>query len=245
MFDVWRRYAGKRSNRRHSRLLLHRLAIKEPWTCNTYNFICKRLCLYLISISSGSVSLWVAGGLLVSHLNERMEKIRLPTKHLLKAVVTLGLVALVATAPPSPYPLPTDYTPVPLTVSQWDWIVGAFLVAAICSCTIENYRQEAQRSLEDPLGSNTKGRPIPFISTAAAGAVATWRAVSSGDHTSACQPTQLDPDIGGVGVQVGVYVPALLACISLLVGQYYSGETSTKELGIAMLASKSFHACHD
>jgi hypothetical protein len=50
--------------------------------------------------------------------------------------------------------------------------------------------------------------------------------------------TTINPDIGGVGVRAGLYLPGLLTFLSLCIGCWYNEEIGTKEIGSAQLVSK-------
>ncbi|KAK5682755.1 hypothetical protein LTS10_005885 [Elasticomyces elasticus] len=56
-------------------------------------------------------------------------------------------------------------------------------------------------------------------------------------QTTICGPTTLNADIGGVGVLVGIYFPALLAMISLAIGNCHTQEAGSKEIGVVLLAN--------
>jgi hypothetical protein len=59
------------------------------------------------------------------------------------------------------------------------------------------------------------------------------------DPTEACKTSNLDPDIGGDGVLVGLYVPMLLVTASLLFGHLTGLDTGIKELASIALMSKA------
>jgi hypothetical protein len=48
----------------------------------------------------------------------------------------------------------------------------------------------------------------------------------------------INPDIGGVGVRLGLYIPMVLTHISLFLGCFCGEEIGTKELGAAQIISK-------
>ena len=48
----------------------------------------------------------------------------------------------------------------------------------------------------------------------------------------------MDPDIGGIGVLLGLEIPIAATILSLVLGHLTVREVGTKELGITHLASK-------
>jgi len=47
----------------------------------------------------------------------------------------------------------------------------------------------------------------------------------------------LNPDIGGIGVRLGLYVPLFVSCVSLFAGHWHAEPSGVKELCLAQLAS--------
>jgi hypothetical protein len=66
-----------------------------------------------------------------------------------------------------------------------------------------------------------------------------WRHQSSLQTQNECGAQGLiNPDIGGVGVRLGLYIPMVLTHISLFLGRFCGEEIGTKELGAAQIISK-------
>ena len=65
------------------------------------------------------------------------------------------------------------------------------------------------------------------------------------DHTDACTPSVLNADIGGVGILIGLYLPALLVTCSLSLGRLTSSDTGTRELSGIVLMSRYADILHD
>lgn len=58
-------------------------------------------------------------------------------------------------------------------------------------------------------------------------------------NTGNCPGISINPDICGIGVRTSTYVLLGTTVLSLICGSFHTGESGTKELGIAGLISKS------
>ncbi|KAK4958875.1 hypothetical protein LTR10_003672 [Elasticomyces elasticus] len=92
------------------------------------------------------------------------------------------------------------------------------------------YEADRRKTHDTPL----VGAWVPCLAQALASIVACVSLIVEPSQTCG---TTLNADIGGSGVLVGIYFPALLAIISLAVGHCHTREAGTKEIGVVLLAN--------
>ncbi|KAK4893919.1 hypothetical protein LTR27_007725 [Elasticomyces elasticus] len=109
-------------------------------------------------------------------------------------------------------------------------ILRVVLSFALLTCLLM-YERERRRTHDAPLESAWP----PCLAHAVARLLACVLLATG--QTMTCEAMTLNADIGGVGVLVGIYFPALLAMISLGIGHCHTREAGTKEIGIVLLAN--------
>lgn len=81
---------------------------------------------------------------------------------------------------------------------------------------------------------------IPRVAWLICSLLGLLRSFEGNQDTNDCSTSSMSADIGGTAVLIGLFIPALVACLSLLVGRFHTRESGTKELGITVLTSKPF-----
>ncbi|KAF2659147.1 hypothetical protein K491DRAFT_216389 [Lophiostoma macrostomum CBS 122681] len=69
-----------------------------------------------------------------------------------------------------------------------------------------------------------------------------WRTIPTYREEDACLPenTEINPDIGGPGVNLGLYLPCLVLLLNLISGHFKSESTGTHPLGYAQVLNQGF-----
>ncbi|KAK6415909.1 hypothetical protein LTR81_010454 [Elasticomyces elasticus] len=159
----------------------------------------------------------------------------IPKRHAWNVCLALGFLALLARAienAPSNGILRHDLQ----THALMGWVdvltcVALAITLVICIVCCETDRQNPR---DTPLGRAW----APTLAQAFASITACISLATGPAQT--CGATALNADIGGIGVLVGIYFPAMLAILSLAAGHWHTCEAGTKEIGVVLLANLAY-----
>lgn len=155
------------------------------------------------------------------------------------SMITFGF--LVQAVPDQPAPEPPYSYP---DISRWDFPVacGIPILAGLAIWYTWEDREYAN-TLTDHRRYNALRHSGYFwfrLFFQCVGSVVTILRPILDKSTLACTKASLNPDIGGIGVLVGLYVPGLLVFLSLVLGHFTGSDTGTKELGNVALMSRFY-----